>query len=245
MPRKKKPITFTPDHPTYTQEVRRPLTQLIVIAPLLLFFLWGQSKFGSDLLIPEYMQLAFHWLNTAGRYLPAGLILIVLVFQHYMQNDPLRVDLWAVGGTLVESAIWALPLLAVNWITSAALPAGQLAPAGEGTLQACLSAVGAGVYEEFLFRLVWVHIAVVVFVDLLHGKKDPTQLIAIFTGAIAFSLAHFSVAQWTGPAAAPWGAAIFLAIAGLWWGVLYLWRGYAVAACSHIAWNLLVLAWNQ
>jgi len=37
------------------------------------------------------------------------------------------------------------------------------------------------------------------------------------------------------------GKAIFLAVAGTLWGVLAVWRGYAMAACSHIWWNLLVI----
>jgi len=207
---RKKTSHIPPEMPSYRRDLHKPINQLMVIVPLLVLFQAGSTQAGSGLLVPQYMRLALECLGAPGRWLPMFTIIAVLVAQHIVRKDPLRINGVAVAGILIESAWWTLPLVAAGWITSIA-PTGawQLAGAAgcDGAwLRACLEAIGLG--------------------------------------GLIFAAFHFSFAQLTGQSPLPWGSAIFLAVAGMWWGVLFLWRGLAVATCSHIWWNIFVIAWG-
>jgi hypothetical protein len=246
---RKKNFTSPPEMPSYRQDIHKPINQLLIITPLLVLFQVGSARLGSGLLVPQYMRLALECLGAPGRWLPMFSIIAVLVAQHFLRKDPLRINGLAVGGILVESLWWTLPLVAVGWIASIA-PAGawQLA-AGQNNdgawLRVALEAIGAGVYEEFLFRMVFISVVTMLLLDLLRWNKDAVIATAVVLGGVIFAAFHFSPAQLTGQSPLPWGSLIFLSIAGMWWGVLFLWRGLAVAVCSHIWWNLFVIAWGQ
>jgi hypothetical protein len=224
---------------SYRREIHRPLNQLLVILPLLVLFHVGSEFLGSALLVPVYLRDALGTFGVTGRYLPAGLVLAVLVGQHVARKDRLRLSGWVAGGMIVESAFWVLPVLAMSWLTRHGSPAG-VGESGEA-FGNVLEAIGAGVYEEFLFRLVFLSASLLLLVDLLNLPRLAVTVGALCVSGLLFSACHFPVSEWSGPAPR-WGQAVFLALAGAWWGVLYLWRGYAVAACSHVVWDLLVIA---
>ncbi len=230
-------------HETYSQSIRRPLNQLLLILPLLLFFQIFSAQTASRLLVPEYMRATLESFGATGRYLPALLIVAVLLFQHFTHKDPHRPNLWAPLGIIVEAAVLTLPLLAINWITHyQAIPAAVGSP---GLISpAILEAVGAGVYEEFLFRLFFFGVVSLLLIDLLQLPKKATAIGIILASGVLFATAHFSAAQWIGPEPLDWQSFAFLAAAGVWWGVLFIWRGYGVAVASHIWWNLLVVMMN-
>jgi hypothetical protein len=240
---RKKNISFAPESKTYSRLLHRPLNQLAIIGPLLVFFHVGAFFVGDALLVPYYLRNALMWFGITGRFLPGVLIIVVLFCQYAVREDPLRVNGWVALGSIVESAVWTLPLVAISWITArtpaAAMDAAAAAP---NLLQNCLEAVGAGVYEEFLFRLVLFSLASLLFVDLLGLKKVPVAVGTILVSGVLFSVFH---SGWFGPNELSWPGAVFLALAGMWWGVLFLWRGFAVAACAHIWWDLVVIAFGK
>ncbi len=245
---RKRPITFAREIPSYRREIHRPLNQMLVIVPLLVFFQIGSMKLGSGLLVPQYLRVGLEFLGASGRWLPMFMIILVLLMQHIVRKDPLRISGWAGLGIVVESAGWALPLLAIGWITSVSPGQAEAAtpPAVQHELlRACIEAVGAGVYEEFLFRMIFVSVFAMLFLDLLKWKKDVVNIIAVIVSGLIFAMLHFSGAQWAGLEPMAWGSFIFLSLAGMWWGVLFVTRGFAVAVCCHIWWDLFVIAWGR
>ncbi len=234
----KKPFQIAPQPRRYGKETHRPLNQLLLIAPLLAAFQIGAAKFGSDLLIPHYLRYVLLQMGMGGQFLTTGLVVVVLLAQHITRKDPWRVSGWVAGGMFLESAGWSIPLLAVHWLTG---PGAVPSAIRTGLLRGAVEAIGAGVYEEFLFRLVLLSLLMLVFLDLLHLPRERFTVVSILLAGAVFATFHFSPAQWTAPEAFPWGRFAFLSLAGAWWGVLFVWRGYAVAACSHIWWNLFVI----
>ncbi len=244
---RKKPITFAPEVPSYSRDIARPLNQLLIIVPLLVLFQAGSVRLGSGLLVPQYLRVALECLGAPGRWLPMCLIILVLIAQHITRKDPFKLNVWAGLGIIVESACWVLPLVAIGWITSDSPSEAQAATQpviNDTLLRSCIEAIGAGVYEEFLFRMVFISVILMLFVDLLHWKSDAVTIIALIVSGVVFSLFHFSLDQLTGQVPIHWGVFIFLSLAGIWWGVLFLWRGFAVAVCCHIWWDLFVIAWG-
>ena len=253
MRREKEKSVFAPDRPTYGAEIHRPLNQLVLVGVLLLFFHVFSAKLGSTLLVPEYLRYVFSMMGVAGKYLPAIAILVVLGWQHlvhrnleknrYMNKH--RVSFIAIVGMIIEGAVSILPLVAANWMTGKIPVLAQIGEADHPILRGVLESVGAGVYEEFLFRMVFISIALLIFTDAMKRKENCVIVISIIVSGILFALAHLSAGQLDGDAGISWGSMVFLALAGMWWGVLFIWRGFGVAVCSHICWDLLVVFINH
>ena len=96
--------------------------------------------------------------------------------------------------------------------------------------------VGAGVYEEVLFRLCLLPICYGLLRLLLLPAKAAT-ILAVIAVSVVFSYAHF-----IGPAADPWTlfSFTFRVLAGLFFAVLFVLRGFGVAAGCHAVYDLLV-----
>ncbi len=191
-------------------------------------------------------------MGVAGKYLPAAIILVVLLGQHLVHRDSRRglrhknrISFFAIGGMITEGAISILPLLAVSWMTGKVTALAQVNGGDHSTLRGILESVGAGVYEEFLFRMVFISVALLIFTDAMKRKENRVIVGAIIASGILFALCHLSPAQWAGDAGINWGRLVFLTLAGMWWGVLFIWRGFGVAVCSHICWDLLVVFFNN
>jgi hypothetical protein len=99
-----------------------------------------------------------------------------------------------------------------------------------------LTFVGAGIYEEVLFRLGLFVGLIVIFRAVLIPKGVAVVLAAI-AGAILFSAAHH-----IGPYGEPMNPYVFLfrALAGLYFTVLFIARGFGVAVGAHAGYDVLV-----
>jgi membrane protease YdiL (CAAX protease family) len=72
------------------------------------------------------------------------------------------------------------------------------------------------------------------FVDLFKWSAMAGTTLAIFATAAAFTLYH-------DPASLPATGTIFVAAAGLYLGVLFVMRGFAVAVIAHAGYDAVVL----
>ena len=96
--------------------------------------------------------------------------------------------------------------------------------------------LGAGIYEEVLFRL-GLFSGLVLLLRMVLLPKFLAILIAGIVGALAFSAAHH-----LGPAGEELTAPKFLfrTVAGLIFTAIYAGRGLGTAVCSHAGYNILV-----
>ena len=105
-----------------------------------------------------------------------------------------------------------------------------------------LALVGAGVYEELLFRLILLS-AVVGFLSRRNVALRDSRVIAVLATSALFSAAHYigpsgeaiALGAWTF-----WFGAVFRFLAGVLFGLLFVFRGFGVAVGSHAAYNVLV-----
>lgn len=227
-------------HGPYPALLHRPLNQLLLIGPLLILFHAGSAWLGHSLLVPDYLQVVLLWFGGRADFLPALLIVAVLLGQHVVRRDPLKPSGLAVMGMLLESALWTVPLVALGWLTSRIAAQAATAPAKSPLLRGLVESIGAGVYEEFLFRLVFISLVGLIGVDLLNLKRRGVMIGAMIASGLVFAAVHFPLSAWASPAELPWGQVVFLAVVGMWWAVLFAWRGLGVAVASHIWWDVLV-----
>jgi hypothetical protein len=146
-----------------------------------------------------------------------------------------------------ESILWTVPLIGINELTGKlVVPAQAAGAAGQApslfylVLQGC----GAGIYEEFLFRLMFIGLAILFLHEVFGLRKELVAAGAIVVGAVLFGLYHFHILGFEGGYPFGWDRFAFLAAAGAYLGVLFMTRGFGLAVGTHVFWNLFAAASN-
>lgn len=223
--------------PRYREATGRPLYCLAFLLPLILFFQVGTAWLGhSRLLAQQDLHKLLGFFGATAPYVPALLVLGVLVAWHLIRRDPLRISPGVLLGMAVESAALAIPLLAMMTLI------GRLAMGGgnSGTLlQSALLATGAGIYEEFIFRLALLGLAVLIFVKVFDLPKSPVLAVAVAVTSLLFALYHVDFAAGWGDFS--WARFIFRAAGGAYLAGVFLLRGYGITVGAHACYNLLLL----
>ena len=155
------------DDESYRRQTLRPLNCLVfILVPLAAFHL-GAARFGTRLMVPYYFDKVLRYFGATSLHLSALLIVAALLAQHLVRRDKWRLEMRVLAGMLAESIIWSLPVIALSFLlprslAMAASPATQSATGAEtqpvSLIQQIIEKMGAGVYEEFFFRLVLISV---------------------------------------------------------------------------------------
>ena len=239
----------------YLEHSSSPLVSLVFVLPLILFYEMGtRGGLGiarplSDHSTPQHviafslLQQFFSLFGATGRSLPALAVVGILLAWHIARQDRWRVRWTTLGGMAFESALLSLPLLALSVILAhmlrivllaaahPALSVSRLPP--DDLLILCL---GAGLYEELVFRLILLTLLTLLFKDLLQFPRRASALAVVLVSAVIFSGYHY-----LGPESFHWRTFAFRGLAGIYFGVLFLTRGFGVTAATHAAYDILVL----
>ena len=231
---------------------RRPLHVLALLLPLIIAYEVGSVLYLTDASrgVVETIQArgilgdAFGVFGAVGLHLPAIVLVVVLMCWHVALRDPWRVRGWHVAGMAGESVAWTMPLLIFAILTAPAAPAlGSGAVPVEAVFempwQARLTlAIGAGLYEELLFRLILMAVIHFLVVDIAGSKDEVGNVVAIIAQAALFALYH-DVSHPGG--GANLGLMAFYFAAGLYFGVLFLRRGFGIVVAVHALYDVVVL----
>jgi hypothetical protein len=137
-------------------------------------------------------------------------------------------------GMLVESLVYSLVFGAVAGAMTRLLLAQPFPLSRSAQVMVSL---GAGIYEEFVFRVILLGGVVFVLQRVLQLQLLVAYAMAAIAGAGLFSAFHYM-----GPYGDPWHLASFLFrfIAGLILTGLYVARGYGIVAYTHSLYDLWV-----
>ncbi|HEU5261113.1 MAG TPA: CPBP family intramembrane glutamic endopeptidase [Gemmatimonadales bacterium] len=236
---------------SYWQASRAPRYSLLFALPLLAFYqiLAGllaagprPIRNGADVILQGL------FVAIAGRWGPplfmtcligAGLWLVVRDLRAH--GSKLRTSVF--GGMLGESVLLALAFgLVVGGITSGVMGLLQtlaLPPAQNlDWWTRLMVSLGAGIYEELLFRVLLVTLLAVAAHVLLGWRGLTAGAAATVLGAAIFSAFHYI---------GPYGdrfevySFVFRMIAGLFFSTLYLARGFGITAWTHALYDVLLL----
>ena len=231
---------------TYFSATRHPWASLLFLLPLLAAYEGGVCWLGSGQ-PQEVRNGADAWLRWAldlfgvGQVLaaPAVVITVMLLWSWWRWQDRPEDPVTTFFGMAFESCLFACLLWQVsrNWGWIVDLSGIKL----EITIQTAplarvVTFVGAGIYEEVLFRL---GLFVVLF-TVLRTVRLPV-LFALPLAAIAGSLA-FAAAHHLGPYGEPMRADyfVFRTAAGLYFTLLFVARGFGIAVGAHAGYDILV-----
>jgi hypothetical protein len=230
----------------YLAATRHPWSCFLFLLPLLAAYEVGMSRLGGEQ-AAHYRNGADAWLRWAFEVFGAGHILVVpavvvgiLILWSWWRwadrpDDP--VTTWF--GMAFESVLFAVLLwqfsrnfapiidgLGVKLqITVRTAPAAQI-----------LTFIGAGIYEEVLFRL-GLFGGLVLLLRVVRIPWVAAWALAACVAAAAFAAAHH-----IGPFAEPVRADyfVFRVVAGLYFTALFIGRGFGVAVGAHAGYDVLV-----
>ncbi|MCR4410978.1 MAG: CPBP family intramembrane metalloprotease [Thermoguttaceae bacterium] len=243
----------------YWAESRRPLTSLAFVAPILAIYEVGvlvlgpqAMRNGADVWLRRVLEL----LDLGQYFLLPVLVVSILLGWHHTTRQPWRVSRPVLSGMVVECFLLAVCLRLALQAEAMVLQslAGALSPQPvstslvldtSGRLAGLVGYLGAGVYEELLFRLVLLAPTVRA---LQRGglTQDKAVLAAVAATSLIFALAHY-----VGPYGDPielgrfafWFGFVFRFIAGVFFSGLFVFRGFGIAVGTHAAYDVLVQLW--
>jgi len=229
----------------YWSDVRQPLTNLVFLAPLLIVYEIGVLWIGrndSDLLrngADRWMRGGLDQLGLGYHLLLPGLVVVALLTWHVIGKYAWSVSLDTLVGMLAECLLFAFVLIVVGQLQDVVFKHWfQVPPLFIGVESAAriISFLGAGIYEEVLFRLCLLPVCYGFF---RAARLTPNwaAALAILSTSLAFSIAHY-----VGPGADPFTlfGFIFRALAGSFFAVLFWLRGFGITAGCHAAYDVLV-----
>ena len=139
-------------------------------------------------------------------------------------------------GLVAESAVYAVVVaILVSSVVGALLAA---VPRPEEALWTQLAlSIGAGLYEELVFRVLLVGGLALLFRAVMDSSSQA-YILAALLGAVLFSGAHYA-----GPLGEPFAlpSFTFRFLFGLALNVLFLGRGFGVAAWTHALYDVMVV----
>jgi membrane protease YdiL (CAAX protease family) len=240
----------------YWTESRRPMTSLLFITPLLVVYEVGvlalgpaALRNGADLWLRELLRFV-----GFGQYFLLPVLTVgILACWHYTTGKPWRLTRGVFSGMIAECTLLVVCLRLMLEAQGAlfAAVAGSLAP-GErtpaiapevsGAVREAVGFLGAGVYEELLFRLMLLPAAAWA----LHRMGIPRRtsvILAVISTSLVFAAAHYVGGQgetFQLAGLAFWFGFSFRFLAGLFFSMLFLYRGFGIAAGTHAGYDILV-----
>jgi len=240
----------------YWEATQWPLQCLYFLLPLLVVYEigtilvahWAESS-SQRILAERLLRNFFDLFGIAGVHLPAITIVVVLICWHIARpKDPAKPQGRLQMGMLAESLVLAVPLFVLQLLTLRVIHGqGELAMmATDGELSAVQAwasklvlSIGAGLYEELVFRLLAITVLMIVFEEVLAIPRKWAALTALVCSSLAFSWYHF----WGGevrPAAMV--SAIFFALAGAYFAGIFMLRGFGIVVGTHAAADVLIVS---
>lgn len=144
----------------------------------------------------------------------------------------------------------ALPAMAAQ--TEASAPNTQTTnPTGDqpesSLLVDVVTGIGAGIYEEFVFRLILICLLMLLFQDILKVSLQSSIILSVLIAAVLFSAHHhifFVNGQFHTGEPFSLSKFIFRTIAGIYFAALFAVRGFGITAGTHAFYNIIATFLN-
>lgn len=236
--------------PSYIEDTHRPLHCLVFLLPLVVLYEIGtawlhpdpaaadQSRVIAFLLFQRFLEV----LGAGSVLLPGIAVVVILLVWHIATGEPWRVRVRTVLWMAAESVALGVPMIVLSSIVSskAAPVLMTLSPQHAYMMDRLLLSVGAGIYEELIFRLMLISLLHLVMVDIAKVREQKAAVIIVMVAAVVFSLYHY-----LGPETFAWSSFAFRTIAGLYLGAIFVVRGFGIAVGAHAAYDIMVIISNS
>lgn len=234
---------------TYWELSRRPLMALVFVLPIMLAYELGVLTLGpgslrnaADVWLREFLR----WVGFGHYFLLPLLVCGVLLGWHHVRHDPWKIQPRVIGVMWLEAIVWSLALLAVAQVMGR-----WLAFAGEIHSRSLWSKfigyLGAGFYEELLFRLLLLS-GIALAARKAGLNRRGSLMAAIGISSVLFAAVHYrldlpfglSIGTEYGDSFTIYSS-LFRIAAGVFFGCLFVYRGFGIVVGAHALYDLLLL----
>jgi membrane protease YdiL (CAAX protease family) len=116
-----------------------------------------------------------------------------------------------------------------------------------GLLANVVTGIGAGIYEELVFRLILIIALMVVLQDIFQLGRKISIILSVFISAALFGAYHHIVylgGQFIQSSPFNWAEFGFRTIAGIYFAVLFAIRGFGITAGAHAFYDIIAVFMN-
>jgi len=228
----------------YYKLSKSPIYSIFFILPLIiiyeiLLFSFNHSDIigmrnGADALLRQFFAL----FNIYGFYLVGFVVLIGLFISYYFQSKHENFDIFMSRFYLLmflESMIYAIILfIFVEKIGDIFLMPTTIA----GKRQLIALSMGAGIYEELIFRVVLIKAGIFLLKDIFRFSGWVSNI-----GTVLFASFIFAVFHYIGIYGDEFNIVSFSIrfSAGIFLSILFLLRGYGIAVYTHSIYDLVIV----
>jgi len=227
----------------YWEAARRPLVSLVFLLPLLVIYEFGVLMHAAT--APELIRNgADNWMRSHLQSMGLGHALLLpaivvtgLMVWHCVGGYSWRIERDMLLGMSAESLLFAFLLIIAGQLQDLAFQQLNLNTLSTGPDTArVITYLGAGIYEEFLFRLCLLPL-MFACLRLVRIPQLQAAVLAVVVTGLGFAAAHH-----IGPAAEQFQLFTFTfrAVAGCFFAALFYFRGFGITVGCHAAYDLLV-----
>ena len=227
----------------YLEYTRTPIYSLLFTLPFFLIYEVGIfltsnenlniMRNGADALMRQILST----FGLVGLYWMGAIFFIAIILTFLVQRK-YWYDIEIFGNYLIimvfESLFWSVLL----YFFMSNVYLFLMNPNGEVLIQQITLAIGAGIYEEFFFRVVLILLISSILALVFNWNKKINNWLSMIIAAGIFSAFHF-----IGDYADFFSFKIFMVrfLAGIILGTLYFFRGFGITAWSHSIYDLIII----
>ncbi len=256
---------------SYMERTSRPVYALVFLLPFIIFYELGTIFINTDVLSQTQVRVvAFVWvqdllsyLGFGGKFLwaaPAVVVVIILLAYQLVSSKPWWISVTDMLPMAVECVLLAVPLIVLSlFLHSSSVPKNSTAvdipsvvkcavgqsdivQKGPTLLADIVTGVGAGIYEELLFRLALIGVLLLVFQDVLGWSRNNSIVLAVLVSAALFAAHHhidFLSGRPNQSDPFDWAKFAFRTIAGVYFAALFAIRGFGITAGTHTFYDII------
>lgn len=262
-------LNFASD--SYLERTSRPLYAIVFLLPFIVFYEIGTFLINTDVLNQSQVRVvAFVWLQhlleclgTSDRIAwvaPPLVVIVILIGLQVASRKPWYFCFGDYTPMVLECTLLAVPLIILSLFFNSPAVVGQGGDLANAALSAVsplvvrgpeashslmaniVTGVGAGIYEELVFRLILICVLMVLFQDLIGLNHQNAIVLSVLISAALFS-AHHHVVLVNGHLGCSepfnWAKFSFRTMAGVYFAVLFALRGFGVTAGTHAFYDII------
>ena len=232
------------DH--YQVETRRPIVSLVFVLPLILVYELGVILLDNESMrngVDIWMRRILDMIGAGQIFILPVLIAVILLAAHHIRKDRWGIRWTVLAGMVIESIALAVILFfaakAQRLFFIAWEPPGMaMSVAGPGDWGTNLLAfLGAGLYEELVFRLILLA-ALIKLCQLALRRPTMSMITAIAATSLVFALLHYFPINPAGTHF-QWPGFTIRVMASVFFCVVFLYRGFGIAVGTHAAYDVM------
>ena len=261
-------VEFATD--SYLDRTSRPIYALAFLSIFLILY-----ELGTILISPEILSeslsamqirvVSFIWVqnlvkmlgfSNRAAWLATPLIVVIILFALQLTSrKPWKVRPGDLAVMAFECILMAMPLIALSMVLNRHLTpnavvtscSSVVAESSPQLLVDIVTGIGAGIYEELVFRLILICLLMLFFQDFLKLPRKNAIIVSVLISAALFSMHHhiyylggsFETAE-----AFTLAKFVFRTLAGIYFAVIFALRGFGIVAGAHAFYDIIAAVLN-